>query len=71
MGTALTERISWCRTMANNASYNDGECEGYIAEMAGLLDVPLAASLSLHQGRYDLGCRDRRTLLLLAGTDSH
>lgn len=68
MTRELTERIGWCKAMANNAN-GDGESEGYIAEMAGLLGVPLAESLAYHQGRYDLGCRDRRTLMLLADSN--
>ncbi len=67
---ALHERIDWCRTMANS-TVNEDDCDGYVAEMAGLMDVPLAASLEAYQGRYELGCRDRKTLTLLDGQKSH
>ncbi len=66
---ALHERIVWCQELAVGSG--DCDCDGYIAEMAGLMAVPLAASLAAHQGRYELGCRDRLTLMLLDDQKSH
>ena len=67
---AIQARIRWCTALACEA-VEDEAVDGYVAEMAGLMGVPLAASLAAYQGRYDLGSRDRNTLLRLADAESN
>lgn len=59
----INQRIYWCRTLAQDA--DDDRLDGYIAELAGLMGLPLAASLEAYKTRYALGARDRATLLLI------
>lgn len=57
----LTNRIVLCNKLAREADTLE-ECEGYIAEMAGLMGVPLSQGLGHYQHRYMVGYTDRATL---------